>query len=109
MERAVRPIDILTDSYFCIVLRVRGSNPVKPRGREKRTRNKQAKANFISNSSFLIPYCKREALAPHLENCTGKTFREKLKSRKIPVRSDGSGTHKSSGYFLISIVLGMRK
>ena len=43
----------------------------------------------------------------HLENCTGKTFREKLRSRKIPVRSEGSGTHKSGGCHFISIVLGM--
>ena len=82
-KQAVRPINILTLNRFnCIVLRVRASG------------------NSIAG---------RKRSATHLENCTGKTFREKLKSRKIPVRSDGSGTHKSSGYFLISIVLGMRK
>ena len=63
-RKIVRPIDILTLNRFnCIVLRVRASG-----------------------NSIAEP--KRSAT--HLENCTGKTFREKLRTRKIPVRSEGS-------------------
>ena len=64
-KEAVRPIDILTESSnraLVLLYRFEGSR--------KRKLN-----------------CGRCALATHLENCTGKTFREKQRTRKIPVRS----------------------
>ena len=113
-EQAVRPINILTEySYFCIVLRVRESENSKL-GRGTEHAREDAKHPSSGCRFRRIP-ARVAATRPkgegqpstHLENCTGKTFREKWKSRKIPVRSDGSGTHKSSGCHFISIVLGM--
>ncbi len=74
-NEAVRPINISDDSrrtFVCIVLRVRK----KPRGaRKQRGNERESKLN----SSFLIPHSSllnAMRSATHLENCTGKTFRE---------------------------------
>ena len=106
-RKAVRPINI-SDSFKSLY-RFEGSQgiekPQTPNAKTVRRRREAVEADPAGKE-------RRQQMGAatgrtHLENCTGKTFREARKRGRFQSEARKCRTHKS-GCILISIVLGIR-